>query len=138
MIHKSGFTLIEAMLTLFIFSGLIAVGTFQVKDYQRQTEEKLALKKFEAKWNQILITSYLEKIDCQVHLKTKSVQFKYGKQVESFELPGTLVNQSKNDINIKADGTTVPLSIRFYTDGRNVKHFYTVQMNWGVLVAKNP
>ncbi|WP_125769249.1 prepilin-type N-terminal cleavage/methylation domain-containing protein [Companilactobacillus furfuricola] len=38
--RKAGFTLIEAILTLFIFSSLVIIGAYQVKDYQTKNEEK--------------------------------------------------------------------------------------------------
>lgn len=139
MVPKSGFTLIEAILTLLIFSGLVAIGAFQIKDYQRQTEEKLALKKFEAKWNQMLTTAYLKNIPCRANFDEDSITFEYGDKLKTMMmLPGTLVNKSKNDIRINSDAQTGPQSIRFYTDNLTKKHFYTVQMNWGVLVAKDP
>ncbi|WP_164507178.1 hypothetical protein [Companilactobacillus furfuricola] len=102
-------------------------------------KKKIALKQFEAKWNQMMITTYLLHKGCHVTFTSNKINFEYGSSfTESLDLPKTLNLTIKGDTNVTNEAVTKPITIKFFTDGRNSKHFYTVQMNWGVLVAKNP
>lgn len=136
--RKLGFSLVEAILALLIFSALISIGAYHIKDYQRQTEEKVALKQFEAKWNQALTTTYLKKVPGEISFDDRKIHFTIGSKRDVLLLPRTLKAKFHETLNINNNGTTGPQTICFEANNGKTQYFYTVQMNWGVLIAKNP
>lgn len=137
--RKMGFTLIEACLTLAIFCSLIMVGNFQIQQFQSNLEKRLALRNFESKWDNALTYAYLHHQNLQIDFSPKRITFvsERMKFNDVIIMPNNLICDDHRIITVNTNGTVRPQTIHFSTTDRpKKKYFYTVEMNWGVLVAK--
>ncbi|MQS88920.1 hypothetical protein FHL04_03725 [Lactobacillus salsicarnum] len=124
----------ETVLTLFITCLLITVGTLQVKNYQQKTEETMFLRQFEDDWQNTLNTSFLTHGRNEVDFSSESVSFLSGKKNTVLKIPPTLRSTPK-EINVNKTGEISPKTIYFNSEDGKKKYKYTVQMDWGVLIA---
>ncbi|MFD1472951.1 competence type IV pilus minor pilin ComGD [Companilactobacillus mishanensis] len=129
-----GFTLVETVLTLFITCLLITIGTLQVKDYQQKTEEAMFFRRFEDDWQNILNSSFLTNKRCYVDFSEAKVIFSFDNRTTTIEVPETLKGNSKH-LEVHKSGETSPKTIYFDSTNSKRRYKYTVQMDWGVLIA---
>lgn len=138
---RNGFTLLETVIVLAIFSLTMAVSLYNLRDYQAKVEEKQALEWFKNNFKNTFNYCYLNttsgsfSINQEEHFILFQIRDRPGK-FRKLYLPKTLVvNESRNHLyNVYLSGQAAPITIEFDSTLTHHKYIYKIQMGWGEII----
>nr|WP_269083226.1 type II secretion system protein [Companilactobacillus kimchiensis] len=144
---RSGFTLLETVISLAIFCTLAAVSIYNLKDYQAKVEERQAISWFKNTFTETLNYGYLNKRAAKFQWFTDSNTIKFisngslagqQKYYKKKKLPATLrINSNAAiDYGIADSGVAPPMSIQFHSTLTNKDYSYKVQFGWGEIIEQ--
>lgn len=128
----SAFALFETCLVLLIVSSLMIFTSVELRLYQDNIQEKIALKNFEETFKNAVNYSYLQKNFVSVLFYSQKVVFKSAQYNVSIPLPSSLKVYSDH-LMIHPLGVTSPKYLDFFSTKFQQNYRYTVNMDWGVL-----
>lgn len=138
---RNGFTLLETVIVLAIFSLTMAVSLYNLRDYQAKVEEKQALEWFKNNFKNTFNYCYLNGTSGFLNLEPENHAIRFqlmdhpGKH-KKLILPKTLsVKESKlKRYVIYLSGQAAPITITFQSKLTHREYIYKIQMGWGEII----
>ena len=137
---RNGFTLLETVIVLAIFSLTMAVSLYNLRDYQAKVEEKQALEwfknNFKNTFNYCFLYQRVEELQINNYHKISFVSIDGHRKNHILKLPKTLsVSASDNKKYFIYDsGQAPPITITFQSKLTHREYIYKIQMGWGEIV----
>jgi len=143
---RTGFTLLETVISLAIICLLVIISITNLKDYQARVEEKQAIEWFKNNFKNTMNYSYLNKKSASMHLDSKentiefvatgiSIERKYYKKRV---LPDSLRLTQEGDVKylISKSGQSAPITISFTSKLTKKIYSYKIQLGWGEIIEE--
>lgn len=136
--NSKGFTLLEALITLFIVCLLATVGSLQLKEYRTQLVFYAAIEKFRNSFERASRMAVLKNqnvcIDYSEYDRCLIIKSKNGE--ERIDMPANLTifnrNANLHNYEIQRNGSVSPTTLRF-AYGKYSKKL-RIQMTWGKII----